>query len=87
MLTWPDNKNPSVKLVIAVTWGRWLIVLQEILPPNYTPGGTNSCQYKSEGYCQAQVQVPNPLSHQAPNPDSKVRPSLKNPKPEFFGLG
>ena len=24
-------------------------------------------------YCQARVQVPNPLSQQAPNPDSKVR--------------
>ena len=40
-----------------------------------------------EWYCQAQVQVPNPLSQQAPNPDSKVRPSLKNPKTQFFGLG
>ena len=38
-------------------------------------------------YCQARVQVPNPLSQQAPNPDSKVRPSLKNPKTQFFGLG
>ena len=37
--------------------------------------------------CQARVQVPNPLSQQAPNPDSKVRPSLKNPKTQFFGLG
>ena len=37
--------------------------------------------------CQAQVQVPNPLSQQAPNPDSKVRPSLKNLKTQFFGLG
>ena len=26
--------------------------------------------------CQARVQVPNPLSQQAPNPDPKVRPSL-----------
>ena len=33
------------------------------------------------------VQVPNPLSQQAPNPDPKVRPSLKNPKTQFFGLG
>ena len=31
--------------------------------------------------CQARVQVPNPLSQQAPNPDSKVRPSLKTQKP------
>ena len=38
-------------------------------------------------YCQALVQVPNPLSQQAPNPDPKVRPSLKNPKTQFFGLG
>ena len=37
--------------------------------------------------CQARVQVPNPLSQQAPNPDPKVRPSLKNPKTQFFGLG
>ena len=37
--------------------------------------------------CQARVQVPNPLSQQAPNPDSKVRPSVKNPKTQFFGLG
>ena len=37
--------------------------------------------------CQARVQVPNPQSQQAPNPDSKVRPSLKNPKTQFFGLG
>ena len=37
--------------------------------------------------CQARVQVPNPLSQQVPNPDSKVRPSLKNPKTQFFGLG
>ena len=26
-------------------------------------------------------------SEQAPNPDSKVRPSLKNPETQFFGLG
>ena len=38
-------------------------------------------------YCQARVQVPNPLSQQAPNPNPKVRPSLKNPKTQFFGLG
>ena len=38
-------------------------------------------------YCQARVQVPNPLSQQAPNPDPKVRPSLKKPKTQFFGLG
>ena len=37
--------------------------------------------------CQTRVQVPNPLSQQAPNPDPKVRPSLKNPKTQFFGLG
>ena len=37
--------------------------------------------------CQARVQVPNPLSQQAPNPDPKVRPSIKNPKSQFFGLG
>ena len=37
--------------------------------------------------CQAQVQVPNCLSQQAPNPGPKVRPSLKNPKTQFFGLG
>ena len=37
--------------------------------------------------CQALVQVPNPLSQQAQNPDPKVRPSLKNPKTQFFGLG
>ena len=37
--------------------------------------------------CQARVQVPNPLSQQAPNPDPKVRPSLENPKTQFFGLG
>ena len=35
----------------------------------------------------ALVQVPNPLSQQAQNPDPKVRPSLKNPKTQFFGLG
>ena len=33
--------------------------------------------------CQARVQVPNPLSQQAPNPDSKVSLSLKNPKTQF----
>ena len=43
-------------------------------------------------YCQARVQVPNSLSQQVPNPDSKFRPkslskSLKNPKTQFFGLG
>ena len=37
--------------------------------------------------CQALVQVPNPLSQQAPNPNPKVRPSLKSPKTQFFGLG
>ena len=37
--------------------------------------------------CQVQVQVPNPLSQQAPNPDPKFRPSLKNPKTQLFGLG
>ena len=31
-------------------------------------------------YCQARVQVPNPLSQQAPNPDPKVRPNLKTQK-------
>ena len=35
----------------------------------------------------ALVQVPNPLSQQAQNPDPKVRPSLKKPKTQFFGLG
>ena len=40
-----------------------------------------------ESFCQARVQVPNPLSQQAPNPDPKVRPSLKNPRTQFFGLG
>ena len=45
-------------------------------------------QYEHEHiYCQARVQVPNPLSQQAPNPESKVRPSLKYPKTQFFGLG
>ena len=29
---------------------------------------------------QARVQVPNPPSQQAPNPDPKIRPSLKNEK-------
>ena len=38
-------------------------------------------------YCQALVQVPNPLSQQAPNPDPKIRPSLKNQETQFFGLG
>ena len=38
-------------------------------------------------YCQARVQVPNPLSQKAPNSGPKVRPSLKNPKTQFFGLG
>ena len=48
----------------------------------------NSIKFHPElVYCQARVQVPNPLSHQAPNPDPKVRPSLKNPKTKFFGLG
>ena len=37
--------------------------------------------------CQARVHVPNTLSQQAPNPDPKVRPSLKNQKTQFFGLG
>ena len=32
-------------------------------------------------YCQALVQVPNPLSQQAPNPDPKVRTSLKTQEP------
>ena len=40
-----------------------------------------------EPNCQARGQVPNPLSQQAPNPDSKVRPSIKNPKTQFYGLG
>ena len=38
-------------------------------------------------YCQARVQVPNPLYQQAPNPDHKFRPSLNNPKIQLFGLG
>ena len=37
--------------------------------------------------CQARVQLPNPLSQQAPSSDPKVRPSLKNQKTQFFGLG
>ena len=47
----------------------------------------NEMKEQSMEYCQAQVQVPNPLSQQAPNSDPKVRPSLKNPKTQFFGLG
>ena len=34
--------------------------------------------------CQAQVHVPNP---EAQIPDPKSRPSLRNPKTQFFGLG
>ena len=34
-------------------------------------------------YCQARVQVPNPLSQQAPNPDPEVRPSLNKHFEEF----
>ena len=45
------------------------------------------CKISIFANCQARVQVPNPVSQQAPNPDSKVRPSLKNPKTKFFGLG
>ena len=37
--------------------------------------------------CQAQVQVPNPLSQQAPNPDPKFRSSLKSPKTQLLELG
>ena len=36
---------------------------------------------------QAQVQVPNPLSQQDPNPDPKSRPSLRIGKTQFFRLG
>ena len=32
-------------------------------------------------YCQARVQVPNPLSQQARNPDPKFRPSVKTQNP------
>ena len=38
-------------------------------------------------FCQARVQVPNPLSKQAPNPDSKVSLSLKNPKNPILWTG
>ena len=37
--------------------------------------------------CQALVQVPNPLSQQAPNPDPKVRQSLKKPKNPILWTG
>ena len=37
-------------------------------------------------YCQALVQVPNPLSQQAANPDPKVRPSLILFKFEMLSL-
>ena len=43
--------------------------------------GTLKTRHK---YCQARVQVPNPLSQQAPNPDPKVRPSLN--KTKYFRL-
>ena len=38
-------------------------------------------------YCQARVQVPNPLSQQAPNPDPKVRPSLKKTQNPILWTG
>ena len=38
-------------------------------------------------YCQAQVQVPNPLSQRAPNPDPKVSPSLKKPQNPILWTG
>ena len=44
-------------------------------------------EFVEELDCQARVQVPNPLSQKAKNPDPKVRPSLKKPKTQFFGLG
>ena len=41
-------------------------------------------------YCQAQVQVPDPLSQQAPNPDPKFRPKSKKkpaqPQELCFGV-
>ena len=50
-------------------------------PPLETRMTKNSC------YCQAQVQVPNLLSQQAPNPDFKVRPSLKKTKNPILWTG
>ena len=38
-----------------------------------------------ETNCRARVQVPNPLTQQAPTPDPKFRQSLK--KQKLFGLG
>ena len=35
-------------------------------------------------YCQARVQVPIPLSQQAPNPDPKVQTKSKRPKNPFI---
>ena len=35
-------------------------------------------------YCQARVQVPNPLSQQALNPDPKFRPSLNTQKSNYL---
>ena len=60
------------------------------VPVSVTSDDVGQVKYEteiSEINCQARVQVPNPLSQQAPNPNSKVGPSLKNPKTQFFGLG
>ena len=58
----------------------------QLPPADITPHLYQDYYYYHDN-CQARVQVPNSLSQQAPNPDPKVRPSLKNPKTQFFGLG
>ena len=57
-----------------------LKVVQNDLTSYFLPTVAQTKEYCAfQVNCQARVQVPNPLSQQAPNPDPKVRPSLKNP--------
>ena len=52
----------------------------------YSSSSQTNSHYRQTGWscCQARVLVSNPLSQ---HPDPKVRPSLKNPNTQFFGLG
>ena len=58
-----------------------------LLAASLSPSSSCSPHFSTswtQNNCQAQVQVPNPLSQQAPNPDPKFGLSLKNPKKNIW---
>ena len=81
LVTVRNHITHAMKLLSLLSLGLAAVTAKDF------PAAPLSEQVSVSVYCQARVQVPNTLSQQAPNPDRKVRPSLKNPKTQFFGLG